>query len=96
MAHQAVLSWQASPDAGKFGTADGYVVFSGPTKGGETTQLTASPITALTYTDTTLEPGDTYYVVKTSLGGVLSAPSDEVEAVILPSAPIDLVLVSAS
>ena len=95
-AHQVVLSWQASPDASLFGSADGYLVFSGPTSGGETKQLTASPITALTYTDTTVEPGNTFYAVKSSLGGVLSALSNSVEAVILPAAPIDLVLVSAS
>lgn len=86
MAHTATLTWQASSDAGSFGTGDGYIVYRGLTKGGETTQLTATPITALTFEDTNALLGNSWYAVKTSIGGVLSAAL-EAEAVIPPAAP---------
>jgi hypothetical protein len=92
MAHSVSVSWGASPDASLFGAGDGYVVFKGTAAGSESTQLTPTPITALAFTDTTAEPGNEFYAVKASIGGVLSAFSNSVEAVILPAAPVNLVL----
>lgn len=92
MAHTATLTWQASPDAGSFGTGDGYLVYRGLAKGAETTQLTPSPITALTYEDTNALLGNSWYAVKTSIGGVLSGAL-EAEAVIPPAAPTGLLIV---
>lgn len=87
MPHTATLTWQASPDAGSFGSGDGYLVFRGLTQGAETTKLTPTPITALTFEDTNALLGNSWYAVKTSVGGAVSSAL-EAEAVILPSAPV--------
>ena len=89
MSHTAKLNWAASPDAGSFGSADGYLVFKGATQNALTTQLTPSPIQALTFTDENAAVGSEWYSVVTSIGGVVSAP-DSVDAVILPAAPTGL------
>lgn len=92
MSHSVTISWTADPDA-----INGYNVYRGSSATAITTKLTATPITTTTYTDPTAEAGDTWYAV-TAVGanGVESAPSTSVEAVILPSAPTGLTLVSAA
>lgn len=86
-AHFVTLTWAASVDA-----VDGYLVFRGTAAGQETTQLTPAPITALTFTDNTALVGEDFYVVKSSLGGVLSVVSNEVSVSLPPAPPTDLVI----
>lgn len=92
MSHSVNLSWVASTD-----TVDGYFVFRGKTAGGEsTTALNATIITGTTYDDTTAVAGESFYVVKSSLGGVLSPVSNEVSVSLSPAPPTNLVVVSAA
>lgn len=92
MSHSVSLSWTASTDP-----VDGYQIFKGKTAGGEaTTPVNVALVTGTSYVDTTAAPGDEFYVVKSSLGGVLSVASNEISAVILPAPPTGLTLVSAS
>ena len=93
MAHQVVLQWTASIDV----PADSYNVLRGTAAGQEaSTPINSAPITGTTYTDSTVEPGTWFYVVESIANGVSSVPSNEVSAVILPAAPTDLVVSSAS
>jgi len=91
MAHSAVLSWTASTDA-----VDGYNVYRGSAAGQESTKINSALVTDVTFTDSSIPLGDSFYVVKSSLGGVESVASNEVSAVILPAPPTALTLVSAS
>jgi hypothetical protein len=74
-AHSATLSWNAST------TSDvvGYLVERGDQSGGPYTPLTAAPITATTFTDSTVVAGHTYFyvVVAVDVSGQTSAPSNE-------------------
>lgn len=91
MAHNVNLSWTASVDA-----VSGYNVYKGSTAGGETTLLTATPITATTYDDTTATPGVEFYVVRSVLNGVESINSNELSVSVRPAPPTSLVLVSSN
>jgi len=91
MAHNVNLSWTASTD-----TVSGYNVYRGTVAGGETTLLTATPITGTTYDDATATPGKLFYVVKSVLNGVESAASNEITVSLPPAPPTNLVLVSAA
>jgi hypothetical protein len=88
-AHSVSLAWGASPTVGA--TYNVYRgTFSGACAGPVTTtcvKLTGSPITGLSYSDTTPPQGATsFYVVRAVAGGVESANSNEVAAVVpLPS-----------
>jgi len=70
--HAAILSWTASttPDAT-------YNVYRATSSSGPfTTPVNTSPITGTTFTDTTVQAGQTYYYVATAVsGGVESADS---------------------
>jgi ribosomal protein S8E len=58
--HDAILSWAASTTPGVVG----YNVYRGTTSGGESaTPLNSSPINGTTYTDATVQAGQTYYYV---------------------------------
>jgi hypothetical protein len=76
------LSWTASttPDV------IGYNLYRGATSGGPyPTKLNVSPITGTSFTDNTVEAGETYYYVATAVGsdGVTeSAYSDETSATV--------------
>ncbi len=74
------LSWTASTSTGVVG----YYVFRGTVSGGPYTQLNSSPVDATTYTDTTVEAGETYYYVTTAVTsqGTQSAYSNQAEAVV--------------
>jgi len=78
--HSATLTWVASPST----NLSGYNVYRGTSSGGPYTLLTASPISAVTYNDGTVQAGQTYYFVVKAVGsdGSLSAPSNESTAVI--------------
>lgn len=73
--HSVALTWNASPTAG----VSGYNVFRATTSGGYgTTPLNSSPVAALTYTDTTVVSGQSYfYIVQAVNAGVSSTDSNE-------------------
>jgi hypothetical protein len=77
--HSVVLSWGASPTNGVT-----YNVFRGTSSGGEsTTPINPSAITSLSYTDTNVTPGATYYYyVEAVDSGGSSAPSNEAVAAV--------------
>ena len=77
--HSVVLTWSASPTNGVT-----YNVFRGTSSGGEgATPVNTSPITTLTFTDTNVTPGTTYYyTVEAVDSGGSSDPSNEVSAAI--------------
>lgn len=91
MPHSVVLSWTASTD-----TVDGYNIYRGSASGAETTKLNTALITVDTFTDSAPALGEDFYVVKSSVGGVESPVSNEVNAVILPAPPTGLKVVSTS
>jgi hypothetical protein len=73
------LTWVASG-----GTVAGYNVYRGTVSGGPYTQLNSSLVSAETYTDNTVQAGQTYYYVVTSVNssGVNSTYSNEVSVAI--------------
>ena len=73
------LNWTASVS-----TVSGYNVYRGTTNGGPYTKLNSSLITSLSYTDSTVASGSTYYYVSTSVNsaGVESSYSNQATAVI--------------
>ena len=77
--HSVVLTWSASPTGGVT-----YNVFRGTSAGGEgTTPINTSPITLLTFTDTNVTPGTTYYYTIEAVDSAgSSAPSNEATAAI--------------
>ena len=78
--HSVALTWNASPTSG----ISGYNVFRATTSGGYgTTPLNPSPVSVLTYTDTGVSSGQTYFYVVTAVNsGGNSPPSNEVPATI--------------
>ena len=76
--HSVALTWNTSPTSG----INGYNVFRGTASGAEgTTPLNSSPISGLTYTDTTVVSGQTYFYVVTAVNSAgNSVPSNEVPA----------------
>jgi fibronectin type 3 domain-containing protein len=77
--HVVDLSWTASTS-----TVAGYYIYRGTTSGGPYTRLNSTLATATTYSDTTVQPGNTYYYVVTSVDSNLveSAYSNEVTAAV--------------
>jgi hypothetical protein len=75
--HNVVLTWGASPTSGV-----AYNMFRGTSSGGEgTAAINTSPISVLTYTDTNVAAGTTYYyTVEAVDSGGSSAPSYETSA----------------
>jgi hypothetical protein len=78
--HSATLTWVASTSA----NVAGYNVYRGTVSGGPYTLLNASPTSAVTYADTTVQAGQTYYFVVKAVGsdGSLSIASNEAPATI--------------
>jgi hypothetical protein len=76
--HDVILSWTASTTAGVVG----YDVYRGTTAGGESaTPLNSSPITGTTYTDGTVQAGQTYYYVVTAVAsGDVTQSADSLPA----------------
>jgi hypothetical protein len=64
-AHSVSLTWTASASTGVVG----YYVYRGATSGGPYTKLNASPVAAISYTDSTVASGQTYYYVATAVDG---------------------------
>jgi fibronectin type 3 domain-containing protein len=79
-AYSAVLNWTASTSS----DVTGYNVYRSTTSGGGYVKLNSSLVTVLTYTDSTVVDGQTYYYVTTSVdsSGEESAYSDQQQAVI--------------
>jgi hypothetical protein len=96
MAHQCILSWVATPDAGVAGF-QGYNIYRGTATGAEgASPINSSPVNGLTYTDSSPSVGVDFYVVKSVVNGVVSIPSNEVTTTILPAPPTNLTVVSSS
>jgi hypothetical protein len=60
--HSVTLSWNASTSA-----VIGYNVYRATVSGGPYAKLTSAPTPAMSYTDTAVQPGATYYYVATSV-----------------------------
>jgi fibronectin type 3 domain-containing protein len=77
--HAVSLSWTASTS-----TVTGYNVFRGTQSGGPYTMLNSSLLSGTTYTDTTVQAGQTYYYVTTAVNSadVESQYSNQVQAVV--------------
>jgi hypothetical protein len=77
-AHSADLAWNASAGA------VGYNVYRGTVSGGPYSSLTATPVTTTSFVDTSVQVGQTYYYVVTSLNsnGAESAFSNQAGATI--------------
>jgi len=75
--HSATLSWNASTS-----TASGYNVYRSTVSGSQYVKLNSSLISGLTYVDSTVQSGTTYYFVTTAVdsAGNESAYSNEVSA----------------
>jgi hypothetical protein len=78
--HTVALSWNASTS-----TVVGYNVYRSTVSGGPYTKINASPVSPLTFTDTTVQHATTYYYVTTAVDstGAESVYSNEV-AVSIP------------
>lgn len=78
--HSVTLGWTASSSPG----ITGYNVYSGTSSGGPYTQLNSALVTNTTYTDTTVQAGQTYYFVTTAVDsqGVESAYSNQAVAIV--------------
>jgi trimeric autotransporter adhesin len=78
--HDVILTWKASPGAA------GYDIYRGSSSGGESsTALNSSPVTSPTYTDTSVQAGQTYYYKITAVGpngSPQSGKSSEVSATV--------------
>jgi hypothetical protein len=77
--HTVFLNWTASTS-----TVSGYNVYRSTTSGTGYARINASLATTLTYTDTTVQNGMTYYYVTTAVDGSgnESANSNEAQAII--------------
>jgi hypothetical protein len=76
--HTVALSWTASTTSGAT-----YNVYRQQACSGNFTQINASAVTATTYADAAVAPGETYcYQVTAALSGVESAPSNYAPATI--------------
>lgn len=60
--YSVLLSWTASTSS-----VTGYNVYSSTTSGGPYTKLTSTPVAATDYTDSSVQPGNTYYFVVTAV-----------------------------
>jgi hypothetical protein len=65
VAHSVSLSWVASTSS----SVVGYIIYRGSVSGGPYTVLNSTPNAGLTYTDTTVTAGQTYYYVVTAVDG---------------------------
>lgn len=80
ISHSAALSWTASTSQG----VSGYNIYRSTTSGGSYTKVNSQLVSVTTYTDTTVQAGQTYYYVATTVDGSNneSGYSNEATAVI--------------
>jgi hypothetical protein len=87
--HSAILKWNASSDAAANPSLSYNVYrFQGPCPTGSTptfTKVNTAPVTALTYTDTSLALGNVCYYVTATLNGAESAPSASAGGTVPPA-----------
>lgn len=90
MPHNIALTWNADADAVS------YDVYRGTASGKESSTPVATGITALTWTDTAVNAGQTYFYTITAVSGSnQSSPSNEASATVPFSAPTGLVAVAS-
>jgi len=79
-AHSVNLSWVASASA----NVAGYNIYRGTASGGPYTKLNSTQVSGTTYTDSTVQPGQTYYYVATAVdsSNTESAEPSAVQAVV--------------
>jgi len=79
VAHSVALSWSAGSS-----TVTGYNAYTSAVAGGPYTKMTGSPVLTTSYTDSSVQAGQTYFFVVTSVdsSNVESAYSTEVSALI--------------
>src|SRR5215472_17343349 len=87
MTHQVTVSWIASTDMpSPVPAGDGYNLYRGTTAGGENLSAPlngTTPISGLSFVDTNVVAGTTYFYVATSVvGGVQSTDSVEISATV--------------
>jgi fibronectin type 3 domain-containing protein len=77
--HTVNLFWDASSSS-----VTGYNVYRGEQSGGPYTKINTAPVAGTTYTDSSVQAGQTYYYVTTSVGtdGMESGYSNQGTAVI--------------
>jgi hypothetical protein len=77
--HSVAITWAASSS-----TVSGYNVYRSTTSGGTYTKLNSAPVTTLTYTDSTVSSGITYFYVVTDVAsdGTESAFSNQATAAV--------------
>jgi fibronectin type 3 domain-containing protein len=75
--HSVALTWNASTS-----TVAGYNVYRSTVSGGPYTKINSTLVTTLTYTDSTVQSGTTYYYVTTAVdtNGNESVDSNETSA----------------
>lgn len=78
--HSVSVTWNASTTSG----LAGYNVYRGTASGGPYSRITATPTTALQFTDSNVSAGQTYFYVVTALGGngVESVTSNEIKVTV--------------
>jgi hypothetical protein len=78
--HSATLTWVASSST----NLAGYNVYRGTTSGGPYALVNAAPVSSVSFTDTTVQAGQTYYYVVKAVGtdNSLSAASNETTATV--------------
>lgn len=77
VAHSVALNWAASTSSG----VTGYKVYRGTASGGPYTAIATLGV-ATTYTDATVQSGQTYYYVVTAMGSSESGYSNQAQAVV--------------
>lgn len=78
--HMVSLTWVASTSTGVIG----YNVYQGSAAGGPYILLNPTPVSAITYDDSTVQASQTYYYVVKAVGsdGSLSTASNETSAIV--------------
>lgn len=79
-AHTVSLSWTPSTSA----NVTGYNIYRATTSGGQYTKVNSAPVVGATYTDSTVQSGQTYYYVATAVNNtsIESAHSNQAQAVV--------------
>jgi hypothetical protein len=81
--HYATLNWTPSPSPGIVG----YNVYRSATSGGPYAKLTSSLVAPLTFTDTTVLAGQTYYYVATAVDTTNTESAYSTEAAVVVPTP---------
>jgi hypothetical protein len=88
--HSVSLKWTASTDSGVSYNVYRLAAACPASGSAGFSKITAAPLTATAYTDTTVGPGAYCYYATSVLNGAESVPSNLASAVILPAAPTSL------